>query len=238
MKIRAKIAKGKAVRFISHLDFAGAIEKAVRRAGLPMALSSGFTPRLKINFASALALGSTSEAEYADFELRNRIPVTEFTRRLNQQLPEGIRVLSASQIADNAPALMAQVVAASYQVTGKVPEIDQAMLASLWDKFLQQESIIITKTTKRKTKQINISPLILKTQFYPQKESSSWDLLVSTGQKGNLRPEELLQAFFAFAGAEGEITHIHRTGLFIERSGYLVSPLARLCVPEEVGEEL
>lgn len=237
MKIRARIAKGEAVRFISHLDFAGALEKAVRRANLPLVLSSGFTPRLKISFASALALGATSEAEYADFELQERIPATEFTYRLNQQLPEGIKILAASQVPDNTPALMAQVSAASYRVTGKVQIDDDKLLASLWDEFLRQEHIIITKSSKRKKGQVDIRSLILKTRLFSGEGNSSWDLLVSSGQKGNLRPEELLQAFFAFAGSEGEVSQIHRTGLFMERFGYLVSPLARLRAPEEVGEE-
>ena len=235
MKIRAKIAKGEAVRFISHLDFAGTLEKAVRRAKLPMALSGGFTPRLKINFASALALGFTSEAEYADFELQDRISVAKFIRRLNQQLPKGIEILEARQVADNSPALMAQVAAASYRVVGSVLVPDETLVSS-WDEFLEQDNIIITKTTKRRQKQIDIRPWILKTRLYPGGERSSWDLLVTSGQKGNLRPEELLQAFFAFAGLDGEIKHIHRTGLYIERFGHLVSPLARLRVPEEVRE--
>lgn len=237
MKIRARIAKGEAVRFISHLDFAGAVEKAVRRAGLPLALSRGFTPRLKISFASALALGATSEAEYADFELETRISVSEFVRCLNQQLPEGIEILAAAQVAANAPSLMAKVCAASYRVTAKLPPAAEGRSECLWNRFLQQNEIVITKITKRRTRQVDIRPLVLRTRFYPRPGDSRWDLLVATGAAGNLRPEELLQAFFAYSGLEGEVTHIHRTGLFIERYGQLMSPLARLRLAEELGEE-
>ncbi|NLG87360.1 MAG: DUF2344 domain-containing protein [Firmicutes bacterium] len=235
MKIRARIAKGEAVRFISHLDLVGAVEKAVRRAKLPVALSEGFTPRLKISFASALALGATSEGEYADFELSEPLAAGEFSQRLNKELPPGIRILAAQPVADNSPALMAKVVAASYQVEGMVTNADEVSLASSWDKFLQQPEIIITKTTKRKTDQVDIRPLIIKAQFYPN-DIYHWELLLATGQKGNLRPEQLLQAFFAFAHVQGEVSRIHRTNLFIERWGQLVSPLARLRLPDEVGE--
>ena len=107
-----------------------------------------------------------------------------------------------------------------------------------WEQFLQQDKIIITKTTKRRTRQIDIVPLILATRFYPGPKSSSWDLLVASGSAGNLRPEELLEAFFAHSGFAGKIDRIHRTGLFIERFGQLMSPLARLRPAEELGEGL
>lgn len=236
MKIRAKIAKGESVRFISHLDFAGALEKAVRRAGLPLALSRGYRPRLQISYASALALGATSEAEYADFELQRQIPVTEFKCQLNKQLPAGVRILTAIQVADNAPSLMSQVSAASYRVTAEMEGQVEPQLENLWEQFLKQDKIIIIKTTKRRSRPVDIIPLIFKVRFYPGPKESKWDLLVSTGSAGNLRPEELLAAFFAFAKIPGAITRIHRTGLFIERYGGLMTPLARPRAAEGLEE--
>ncbi|MGI6129689.1 MAG: TIGR03936 family radical SAM-associated protein [bacterium] len=236
MKIRIKLAKGQAVRFISHLDLVGAVEKAVRRAKLPVALSEGFTPRLKISFASALALGSTSEGEYADFELSEYVPAAEFRRRLNEQLPPAIEVLAAQPVASSSPALMSQVVAALYRVEGEMATSDQALAMNKWDKFLLQPEIIITKMTKKRTSQVNIKPLIIKAEFYPTGSVCHWRLLLSSGQQGNLRPEQLLQAFFDFADVAGEVKHIHRINLFVERFGQLVSPLARVRLPVEAGE--
>ena len=61
--------KGEAIRYISHLDYADMIQRAICRAKLPAAYSEGFNPHLKIAFASALAVRVTSEAEYMDFDL-------------------------------------------------------------------------------------------------------------------------------------------------------------------------
>ena len=72
-KYRAKITKGTEIRYISHLDYAGVMERAIRRAKLPAAYSEGCKPHLKLAFASALSLGVTSEAEYVDFELTKNL---------------------------------------------------------------------------------------------------------------------------------------------------------------------
>ncbi|HHV57815.1 MAG TPA: DUF2344 domain-containing protein [Firmicutes bacterium] len=236
MRIRVKLAKDEAARFISHLDLAGAVEKAVRRAGLPIAYSEGFTPRPKIAFASALALGATSTAEYADFELRERLPIAEFVRRLRAQLPEGLRLLAAREVAAGAPALMAEIDAAGWEVAARLPGLRAAEVARAWEEFLARERIYICKETKHKRRDLDIRPLILKARLVPCDEGGTWDLLLRSGSSGNLRPEEVLTAFFAAAGWEGKIERIHRTGLYIERWGELMTPLVEPRVPEEAGE--
>ena len=60
-KYRAEITKGEEVRYISHLDYAGVIQRAICRAHLPAAYSEGFNPHMKMAFASALAMGVTSD---------------------------------------------------------------------------------------------------------------------------------------------------------------------------------
>ena len=85
-KYRAEITKGEEVRYISHLDYAGLIERAIRRAKLPAAYSEGFNPHMKIAFASALAVGVTSDAEYMDFELTQQLCQPEVFDKLNKKL--------------------------------------------------------------------------------------------------------------------------------------------------------
>ncbi|HHY92007.1 MAG TPA: DUF2344 domain-containing protein [Firmicutes bacterium] len=236
MRIRVKLAKDEPARFISHLDLAGAVEKAVRRAGLPMAYSQGFTPRPKIAFASALALGATSAAEYADFELRERLPVTEFARRLQEQLPEGLRLLAAREVPAGAPALMAEINASGWEVEVHLPGRTADEVAHAWDEFLARESIYIFKETKHKRRDLDIRPLILKARLVPRAEGGTWELLLRSGNAGNVRPEEVLQAFLAETGWEAKIERIHRTGLYVERWGELLTPLVEPRVPEEAGE--
>jgi len=91
-KIAIVFAKRGWVRFISHLDLMRVFHRAIRRAQLPVALSEGFSPRLKIAFKRALKLGVESEGEEAVFEMNTHISPDEFRQRLQAQMPEGISI--------------------------------------------------------------------------------------------------------------------------------------------------
>lgn len=122
-KYRAEITKGEEIRYISHLDYAGAIERAIRRAKLPAAYSEGFNPHIKLAFASALSLGVVSEAEYMDFELTKPLCQPEVFEKLSGALPVGIRLLRLRAVREPKPcrgkkhkALMAEVEEAEYEI--------------------------------------------------------------------------------------------------------------------------
>ncbi|MDY3974803.1 MAG: TIGR03936 family radical SAM-associated protein, partial [Veillonella caviae] len=74
-KIRLALNKGEQLRFLSHLDYAQAVERMIRRAEIKMAYSEGFNPHMKISFSSALALGITAAVEYVDMDILEDVPV-------------------------------------------------------------------------------------------------------------------------------------------------------------------
>jgi len=80
------------MRFISHLDLMRLFARAARRAELPVFVSKGFNPHLKLSIKRALKLGIESEKEEAVILLTRKIPGDDFCRKMNEQLPEGIRV--------------------------------------------------------------------------------------------------------------------------------------------------
>jgi radical SAM-linked protein len=81
------------MRFASHRDVARAFERGVRRAGLPIAYSAGFTPHPKISYAGGAPTGVASEAEYLSLALTERQAETQVCQRLNAALPDGIDVI-------------------------------------------------------------------------------------------------------------------------------------------------
>ena len=129
-KYRAEITKGEEIRYISHLDYAGVMERAIRRAKLPAAYSEGFNPHIKMAFASALSLGVVSEAEYMDFELTKPLCQPEVFEKLSQALPEGVKLLRLKPVREPKPckgkkhkALMADGEALAYlEGRGITPE--------------------------------------------------------------------------------------------------------------------
>lgn len=83
------------MKFISHLDLMRTLMRALRRSDLPVKISEGFNPHLKLSIKRALKLGVESEGEEAKIFLKDFIDPQEFRERLQRQLPEGILILSA-----------------------------------------------------------------------------------------------------------------------------------------------
>jgi radical SAM-linked protein len=84
------------MRFASHRDVARVFERGVRRAGLPIAYSAGFTPHPKISYAGGAPTGVASEAEYLSLALTSRQAATQVAERLNAALPDGIDVIDVT----------------------------------------------------------------------------------------------------------------------------------------------
>src|SRR3989442_67429 len=100
MKYLILFEKGDSARWLGHLDILRTFERAIRRAELPIAFSTGFNPRERIAFASALSVGVTASAEPATIELTHPVPTDDLVRRLNEKLPPGIQLSHAEEIAD------------------------------------------------------------------------------------------------------------------------------------------
>jgi radical SAM-linked protein len=83
------------LRFTSHRDFARAFERAIQRAGVPIAYSQGFTPHPKVSYASAAPTGVASEAEYLEIGLRTPVEPDELVKALDAALSPGLDILAA-----------------------------------------------------------------------------------------------------------------------------------------------
>src|SRR6201993_37056 len=99
-----RYAKRGKMRFASHLDVARAFERGVRRAGLPIAYSTGFTPHPKISYAGGAPPGVASEAEYLSLTLTSRAEADAVRERLNAALPDGIDVIAVTEDSGGLPA--------------------------------------------------------------------------------------------------------------------------------------
>ena len=152
------------MKFVGHLDTMRYFQKAIRRAGLPVAFSGGYSPHMIMSFAAPLGVGTTSLGEYFDMELTEALSTDAIEQRLNAVMVDGVTVCSARQVEDGkASTAMALVAAADYFVCfrdGKEP------LTSDWQQqiteFLAQKEITVTKKTKRSEKIIDIRPFIYK----------------------------------------------------------------------------
>ncbi|MEU5884494.1 TIGR03936 family radical SAM-associated protein [Spirillospora sp. NPDC047279] len=92
-RLRVRYAKRGRLRFTSHRDISRAVERAVRRAGIPVAFSAGFTPHPKISYAGAAATGVASEAEYLEIGLTEPRDPARVRAELDAALPDGLDIV-------------------------------------------------------------------------------------------------------------------------------------------------
>lgn len=149
MKVRVKFSKYGPVKFVGHLDIMHYFQKAVRRAGIDIAYSEGFSPHQIMSFASPLSVGHTSEGEYFDMEVRSFTDEEDMLKKLGQVMVEGIDVLQVRILDKGEGNAMASVAAAAYLVAFS----DKLSLPANWDKelisFYQQTHIEVVKKTKK-----------------------------------------------------------------------------------------
>ena len=152
MKIRMKFKKTGALRFIGHLDVMRYFQKVMRRAGIPIAFTGGYSPHMIMSFASPLGIGLTSEGEYVDIELAKPISGAEAIRRMNAVCVPEIEVISFREISsEKKMTAMAIVAGADYLVrvkNGSYPEGTEKQLEA----FYAQDEITVMKQTKRREK--------------------------------------------------------------------------------------
>lgn len=161
MKLRIKITKEHDARFISHLEYARTINRALRRAKLPVAYSEGFNPHIKMSLASALGVGIASLSEYAEIELSEQVEPTYAMQVLNENLPEGIRVIDCDIIDKKADRkLMAMLASASYEI--HVPYINKDEFIQAIEEYNNAEQLLFVKKSapKKPEKKVDIKEYV------------------------------------------------------------------------------
>lgn len=227
MKVRVRFEKKGVLKYIGHLDMMRYFQKAISRAELPIAYSEGFNPHQIMSFGNPLGLGMTSSAEYMDIELLEEVPSAEGIDRLNEQMAMGIKILSFRYLPDNAKNAMSSTEAALYKV---------GLNDNLWEKlgdlsdcpaklheFLSLDECIITKKTKKSTRELDILPLIY--EFYY--EDKYFYIKCSASSGDNIKPEVIMSEFLQFLGYKLELDrvslHIERLDIYARENGNLIS---------------
>jgi radical SAM-linked protein len=143
-RLRVKYAKRGRARFASHRDFGRAFERALRRAGVPMAYSSGFSPHPRISYANAAPTGAASEAEYLEIGLAAAADPERVRTALDAALPEGLDIVAVEEAP---PGALADLLTGSrwrIDLTG----LDYPVLERAVQRFLAVESAPVERMTK------------------------------------------------------------------------------------------
>ena len=145
-RIRIRYAKRGPLRFTSHRDFARAFERAVRRAGVPIAFSQGFTPHPKISYASAAPTGVASEAEYLEIGLQTVTDPAVVRESLDAALSPGLDVLDAVE-ARPGTSLADRIDASAWRI--ELPGVDPDTLRHAVAAFTAAGEVLVERLTKQ-----------------------------------------------------------------------------------------
>ncbi|MDA8267709.1 MAG: TIGR03936 family radical SAM-associated protein [Actinomycetota bacterium] len=240
VRVRARFAKLGKVRWTSHRDVARMWERALRRAGLPVAYSGGFSPHPLLSFGLALPTGCESTAEYVDVVLdpdRSRTggdtwwtadPGEEpedwatrmaagFPAHLTPLLPGGVDVIAARSVTAGTPSLQQAVTSCTWRID--VPG-DPAPLVVAVETALAAGSLLVSRERKGRTEVDDLRPSLLAMRVVPDAAAERATLTVETATRPRgVRPAEIASVLGASFGTAC------RTHQWIERDGSQEEPV-------------
>lgn len=208
-RIRITFGKHGALRFVGHLDLSKTWERLLRRAEMPLEYTQGFNPRPRIQFAAALPVGVTSESEYLEIWLTERLDEPfpdQWIERLQTMSPPGLRIYTLVDIPVRDQSLPQQVTTAEYVITITDQEI------SRHDVQQRVAAMLAAPTIERLThkgKRYDLRPRILDLTV---NEAGELIAHLSSNERANARPDELIAAL----GFELGQVHIHRYRLNLD----------------------
>ena len=232
MNIRMKFKKHGCMKFIGHLDIMRYFQKAIRRADIDIAYSEGFSPHMIMSFAAPLGVGLTSEGEYVDLQVNSCVSSKAAVDALNSVMVDGMEVVSFKLLPENVKNAMSSVAAADYFVKWR-----EGYALENWEEkfnaFLQKEEMLIVKKTKRSEAEVDLKPMLYKTEL----RDGGIFMQVACGSVNNLKPELVMEAFAKDAGIE--LAPFALEVCRLEVYADLGDETAKKLVPlEELGEDI
>lgn len=213
-KYRCRLAIAGPMTWLSHLDLLAALEKAVRRARLPIAFSQGFNPHMQISWGPAHAVGLAGESEYVDLILRSR-PPEDWPQALNAALPIGLTLLQAREVAMNRPSLMAAINYAVYCIRLE-SGFDAARADGAIAAFLAAPAVTLRRSSPKGEKTVDIRPAM--DTLSRDGELIRYGLRLDRGAA--VKPLELVSLLLPGAA----VAEMRREGLYISEGGVRREP--------------
>ena len=214
MKMIVVFEKAPRLRHIGHLDLMRAMQRALRRSGLPLCYSQGFNPHILLSFAAPLSVGMPGQREIMEVPIAEDMTAEAFLTKLRAALPPELPSLEAHPVDDRHPAPMALLTAARYEAElESVPDgLDDAVR-----RFLAQTEIPAVRKTKTGLKPCDIRPMIYDLSL----TGDTLRFTLALCEKATCKPDLLLESLFTFGGMDRPRALVTRTQLLGEQDGAL-----------------
>ena len=186
-RIRVRFQKTGELTVISHLDLMRAFERALRRAGLPLRMTEGFNPHPRLSFPAALGVGIEGAEEVMEFDLADWVTPSEVERRLREQLPAGLNILSVKP-ADPQQTARVQEVAYRAEPAEAALSEDPRLSAEALEAFRRKPELLVERRRKGRDKSVDIRPFLISVE----RDGAGVTLRLKAGPEGSAHPEEVL----------------------------------------------
>ena len=211
-EVRLLLSKQGRIKYVSHLDMFRLMQRAVRRADIPLWYTEGFNPHPYISFLLALSLGIEGLKEPVDIRIVGEMSCEEIKERLNAVMPEGMRVEEV-YLPFNKPA---EIAWGTYEVTlDKSCASEQELFEALTSGKLTCEKSG-KSGGKKIVKTVNVSEHIKSFEIDGSGDTLSLRVTLPAGSVFNLNPVQLMQAVEGYLGKSVPVSKAVRTGLLCE----------------------
>ncbi|WP_031165389.1 TIGR03936 family radical SAM-associated protein [Streptosporangium roseum] len=169
-RLRVRYAKRGRLRFTSHRDISRAVERAVRRADVPVAFSAGFSPHPRISYVGAAApTGVASEAEYLEIGVTRECDPDRFRAALDTSLPHGLDVLDVVEA--GAGSLADRLECSAWEI--QLPEADPALARVAVERFITTERVEVERLTKKGPRRFDAREAVLSLEVIEGTETTA-----------------------------------------------------------------
>ena len=214
-RLRVVYGKTGRLRHLSHLEVVRALERAIRRAGLPFAITQGFSPHMKAAFGPALPVGTAGENEYLDVWL------TRYTEReivlaaLAKASPDDLAPREVSYVAERSPSLTAALTIGVYRIEIDGEGIDRQKVQAELSRIIGEGEFV--SEHRGKTKVFDLARSLPKEPCVSVRDGGlEIDLTVRMGPQGSLRPEVFVRAVLDRCDVKASAVRTTRLDTFIE----------------------
>ena len=221
-KLRVRFAKRGRLRYTSHRDFQRGFERALRRSGVPVAYSQGFTPHPKVSYAGAAPTGAISEAEYLELSMTRRCVPSEVGAALDEVLPPGLDIVEVVEAGSGA--LADRLQASVWHI--ELPDTHVAQVGAALRTFLSVDSVPVERLTKNGVRVLDARAAVLAAEAVGDEPPAI--RLTVRHQSPTVRPEEVMKGLEATSGfipsAPIQVTRLEQ-GIFTAPGSALTDPL-------------
>ena len=218
MKLRIQFTKHGAMKFIGHLDTMRFFQRAIRRSGIDIAYTGGFSPHPIMTFAQPLGVGIESDSEILDIDVNSfDVPVgnpikfeqqfdddeihtirDHMIKVLSDQMSEGFLIRDIRLLPEKSDNAMASVAAAAYTVILPQDRTKEIDLSEAVERINASEELYVIKKTKKSEMQIDIRPRIYDLNY----SDGRVRMCVDASSAGNIKPELVISAMYEIMGAD------------------------------------